>query len=90
VSRYLSDNAAEQSTQRLANLDACLAPVTIRELDQIGLAPTWSCLGGPQGSIAGSSAARVATRQPPRGDQHRPTLAAARALESRGAQAAAA
>ena len=62
MSRYLCDNATPQSAQRLASLETCLEPVTISQLEQIGIAPRWSCLevGTGSGSIVGWPAERVA------------------------------
>jgi SAM-dependent methyltransferase len=54
VSSYVLDNASEQATRRFASLEACYDPVTIRQLEEIGVSPGWSCLevGGDGGSIA--------------------------------------
>jgi len=54
MSTYVLDNAAEQTGQRFASLEACYDPVTIRQLQAIGVAHGWSCLevGAGNGSIA--------------------------------------
>jgi SAM-dependent methyltransferase len=61
MSRYVMDNAAAQAEQRFEALQACYDPVTIRQLEAIGVAPGWSCLevGAGGGSIAGWLADRV-------------------------------
>jgi SAM-dependent methyltransferase len=62
VSSYVFDNAAAQSAQRFASLEACYDPVTIRQLEQIGVCAGWWCLevGAGNGSIARWVAERVA------------------------------
>jgi SAM-dependent methyltransferase len=54
MSTYVLDNAAEQAGQRFASLEACYDPVTIRQLQAVGVADGWSCLevGAGSGSIA--------------------------------------
>jgi SAM-dependent methyltransferase len=51
---YVLDNAAEQTGQRFASLEACYDPVTTRQLQAIGVADGWSSLevGAGNGSIA--------------------------------------
>ena len=62
MSTYVLDNAAEQAAQRFASLEACYDPVTVRQLQEIGVSPGWSCLevGGGGGSIARWLAEQVA------------------------------
>ena len=54
MSAYVFDNAAAPASQRFAGLQASYDQVTIRQLEQIGVAAGWSCLevGGGGGSIA--------------------------------------
>ena len=61
---YSLANAAEQARQRFASLEACFDGVTIRHLEEMGVAPGWSCLevGGGGGSIARWLAERVGPR----------------------------
>ncbi len=61
---YSLANAAEQSRQRFASLEACFDTVTTRHLEEIRVAPGWSCLevGGGGGSIARWLAERVGPR----------------------------
>lgn len=58
---YSLENAAEQTPQRFASLEACFDPVTIRQFEEIGVAAGWSCLevGAGGGSIARWLAERV-------------------------------
>jgi hypothetical protein len=61
MSRYILDNAGEETGERFAGLEACFDPVTIRQLEAIGVTDGWSCLevGGGGGSIARWLAPRV-------------------------------
>lgn len=54
MTRYVLDNASEQTGQRFTSLETCFDPVSIGQLEQIGVAEGWSCLevGGGGGSIA--------------------------------------
>jgi SAM-dependent methyltransferase len=54
VTQYVLDNSAAETEQRFASLESCYDPVTIRQLEEIGVAPGWRCLevGGGGGSIA--------------------------------------
>jgi SAM-dependent methyltransferase len=54
MSKYVLDNAAAETEQRFASLESCYDPGTIRQFEQIGVTPGWSCLevGGGGGSIA--------------------------------------
>ncbi|HLJ80832.1 MAG TPA: methyltransferase domain-containing protein, partial [Ktedonobacterales bacterium] len=58
---YLLDNAWAEQRRRLAGLEAWFDPGTIRHLDALGVAESWSCLevGAGGGSIAQWLAARV-------------------------------
>jgi SAM-dependent methyltransferase len=62
MSTYVLDDAAEQTGQRFASLEACYDPVTTRQLQAIGVAAGWSCLevGAGNGSIARWLADRAA------------------------------
>jgi ubiquinone/menaquinone biosynthesis C-methylase UbiE len=62
MSTYALDNAAEQAAERFASLESCFDSVTIRHLEDIGVASGWSCLevGGGGGSVARWLADRVA------------------------------
>jgi SAM-dependent methyltransferase len=53
MSTYVLDHAAEQTGQRFASLEACYDPVTIRQLQAIGVVDGWWCLevGAGSGSI---------------------------------------
>lgn len=61
MSTYIFDNAAAQARRRFAGLEASYDPVTIRQLEQIGVSAGWSCLeiGAGGGSIARWLAGRV-------------------------------
>jgi hypothetical protein len=39
MSSYILENAAEQARARFSSLEACFDPVTIRHLEEIGVAP---------------------------------------------------
>ncbi len=54
MAQYVLDNTAAEAEQRFASLESCYDPVTIRQLEEIGVAPGWRCLevGGGGGSIA--------------------------------------
>ena len=54
MAEYVLDNTAAEAEQRFASLESCYDPVTIRQLEQIGVATGWRCLevGGGGGSIA--------------------------------------
>ena len=54
MSTYVLDNAVEQTGQRFASIEACYDPVTIRQLEALGVADGWWCLevGAGSGSIA--------------------------------------
>jgi ubiquinone/menaquinone biosynthesis C-methylase UbiE len=54
MSSYVLDNAAEQTGQRFASLEACYDRGTVRQLQEIAVAGGWSCLevGAGNGSIA--------------------------------------
>jgi tRNA A58 N-methylase Trm61 len=54
MNTYVLANAAEQTGRRFASLEACYDPVTIRQLQAIGVADGWWCLevGAGSGSIA--------------------------------------
>src|SRR5580658_7434184 len=54
MSTYVFDNADAQASHRFAGLQASYDPVTIRQLEEIGVCAGWSCLevGGGGGSIA--------------------------------------
>jgi SAM-dependent methyltransferase len=55
------DNAARETEQRFASLEACWDPVTIAHLERIGVAGGWSCLevGGGGGSLGAWLGERV-------------------------------
>jgi SAM-dependent methyltransferase len=61
ISSYILDNAATQTAQRFAGLEASYDPVTIRQLADIAVTAGWSCLevGGGGGSIARFLAGQV-------------------------------
>jgi len=61
MSTYVFDNADAQTSQRFAGLQASYDPVTIRQLQEIGVGAGWSCLevGAGGGSIARWLARRV-------------------------------
>jgi len=61
MSQYVLDNASEQTGQRFNSLESCFDPVTIGQLQEIGVTDGWSCLevGGGGGSIARWLAERV-------------------------------
>jgi SAM-dependent methyltransferase len=54
MAQYVLDNTAAETEQRFASLESCYDPVTIRQLEDIGVAAGWRCLevGGGGGSIA--------------------------------------
>jgi SAM-dependent methyltransferase len=54
MANYVLDNAAAETEQRFASLESSYDPFTIRQLEEIGVAPGWRCLevGGGGGSIA--------------------------------------
>jgi SAM-dependent methyltransferase len=54
MAQYVLDNTAAEAEQRFASLESCYDPVTIRQLEEIGVASGWRCLevGGGGGSIA--------------------------------------
>jgi SAM-dependent methyltransferase len=54
MAQYVLDNTAAETEQRFASLEFCYDPVTIRQLEEIGVATGWRCLevGGGGGSIA--------------------------------------
>ena len=54
MSTYALDNTKPETGQRFDSLEACYDPVTIRQLETIGVAGGWRCLevGGGGGSIA--------------------------------------
>jgi SAM-dependent methyltransferase len=54
MTRYVLDNASEQTGQRFTSLETCFDPVSIRQLEHVGVSEGWSCLevGGGGGSIA--------------------------------------
>jgi hypothetical protein len=60
-SPYLLDNAAPQTQDRFASLQALFDPVTVRHLEAIGVGPGWRCLevGAGNGSIADWLAVRA-------------------------------
>jgi ubiquinone/menaquinone biosynthesis C-methylase UbiE len=60
-SAYVLDNAAKEAATRFSALSAALDPGTMRHLQDLGVAPGWSCLevGGGGGSIATWLAERV-------------------------------
>jgi SAM-dependent methyltransferase len=62
MAQYVLDNTAAETEQRFASLEYCYDPVTIRQLEQIGIATDWRCLevGGGGGSIARWLADRTA------------------------------
>ena len=59
--QYLFDNAAEQSAQRFASLEAVFDPWTQTQLARTGVGQGWRCLeiGGGGGSVAAWLAERV-------------------------------
>ena len=61
MANYVLDNAAAETEQRFASLESSYDPFTIRQLEEIGVAPGWRCLevGGGGGSIARWLAERV-------------------------------
>jgi 2-polyprenyl-3-methyl-5-hydroxy-6-metoxy-1,4-benzoquinol methylase len=54
MSTYAFDNAWQQARERLALLEACLDPATVRRLTALGVGEGWTCLdvGAGGGSIA--------------------------------------
>jgi SAM-dependent methyltransferase len=84
MANYVLDNAAAETEQRFASLESSYDPFTIRQLEEIGVAPGWRCLevGGGGGSIArwladrsGPSGAVVVTDVNPRWlDVDRPNI----------------
>jgi SAM-dependent methyltransferase len=54
MTQYVLDNTAAETEQRFASLESCYDPVTVRQLEQIGVGTGWRCLevGGGGGSIA--------------------------------------
>lgn len=54
MTRYVLDNASEQTGQRFTSLETCFDPASIRQLEHVGVTEGWSCLevGGGGGSIA--------------------------------------
>jgi SAM-dependent methyltransferase len=54
MAQYVLDNTAAETEQRFASLESCYDPVTIRQLEEIGVTRKWRCLevGGGGGSIA--------------------------------------
>jgi SAM-dependent methyltransferase len=54
MAHYVLDNAAPEAEQRFASLESCYDSVTVRQLEEIGVARGWRCLevGGGGGSIA--------------------------------------
>ena len=51
--RYVFDNAAQETRRRFAGLPLVFDPGTIRHLIDCGVGPGWQCLVGRHGSIAG-------------------------------------
>jgi SAM-dependent methyltransferase len=54
MAEYVLDNTAAEAERRFASLESCYDPVTIRQLEEIGVSTGWRCLevGGGGGSIA--------------------------------------
>jgi SAM-dependent methyltransferase len=54
MTQYVLDNTAAETEQRFASLESSYDPVTVRQLEEIGVEPGWRCLevGGGGGSIA--------------------------------------
>lgn len=61
MANYILDNAGDQTVDRFSALEHCLDPVTIRQLEAIGVTDGWTCLevGGGGGSIARWLAERI-------------------------------
>jgi ubiquinone/menaquinone biosynthesis C-methylase UbiE len=61
MSHYVFENAAPQTAERFASLEALHDPTTIRHLESLGVGDGWACweVGGGSGSIAAWLARRV-------------------------------